>query len=186
MSVNLTISKFNICDIVMSVDEVGRELGGTPSELATLLITSLLGQSQGLERSILKGLVDNPARCCGISKYLFMCIYMPISCSEVKERRLVHHRGVSLCGGTMSIGRRWKRTMAVGDALMAWCSGYGGAKMETRLSGGQCGQSWYDVFIAVEGRSRAVRGGWPAVVVRIQCFYFVSKGEATGRSIAGR
>jgi hypothetical protein len=61
MSVNLTISKFNICDIVMSVDEVGRELGGTPSELATLLITSLLGQSQGLERSVLKGL--HPSHC---------------------------------------------------------------------------------------------------------------------------
>jgi hypothetical protein len=41
-------------------------------------------------------------------------------------------------------------------------------------------------FIAVEGGSWAVRGGWPTVVVRIQYFGFDSKEEATGRSVARR
>jgi hypothetical protein len=41
-------------------------------------------------------------------------------------------------------------------------------------------------FITVEGVSRAVQGGWAAVVVRIQCLGFGSKGEAMGWSIAGR
>jgi hypothetical protein len=41
-------------------------------------------------------------------------------------------------------------------------------------------------FIAVEGESRMVRGGWPAVAVWIQCFVFSSRGEAMGRSVAGR
>jgi hypothetical protein len=41
-------------------------------------------------------------------------------------------------------------------------------------------------FIAVEGQSRAVRVGWPVVVVPVQCFGFSSRGEATGRSIAER
>jgi hypothetical protein len=33
-------------------------------------------------------------------------------------------------------------------------------------------------FITVEGGSRAVREGWSAVVVRIECFGFGSGGEA--------
>jgi hypothetical protein len=56
---------------------------------------------------------------------------------------------------------------AVSGALMAWCSGCGGGKIETRLSGGESGQGWDDLFIAVEGGSRAVWGGWPTVVVHI-------------------
>jgi hypothetical protein len=47
-------------------------------------------------------------------------------------------------------------------------------------------QGWDDIFIAVEGRNRMVQGGWPTMVVRIQCFNLVSRGEATGGSIAGR
>jgi hypothetical protein len=35
-------------------------------------------------------------------------------------------------------------------------------------------------FIAMEGGSRVVRRGWPAVVVRIQCFGFSSREEPTG------
>jgi hypothetical protein len=35
-------------------------------------------------------------------------------------------------------------------------------------------------FIAVEGGSQAVRGGWAAVVVQIQCFDFGLRGEAMG------
>jgi hypothetical protein len=41
-------------------------------------------------------------------------------------------------------------------------------------------------FIALEGGSRAVQKRWPAVVVRIQCFDFDSRGEAMGQSIARR
>jgi hypothetical protein len=33
--------------------------------------------------------------------------------------------------------------------------------METRLSGVENDQDWYDLFIAVEGESHAVRRGWP-------------------------
>jgi hypothetical protein len=40
-------------------------------------------------------------------------------------------------------------------------------------------------FIAVEGGSRAVRGGWPAAVVRIQCVDFGLRGDATRRIIVG-
>jgi hypothetical protein len=41
-------------------------------------------------------------------------------------------------------------------------------------------------FIAVEGGSQAVQGGWPAAVVWIQCFSFDPRGEAMRRSIAER
>jgi hypothetical protein len=58
--------------------------------------------------------------------------------------------------------------------------------MKTRLSGGKSGPDWDDIFIAVEGGSRTIRGGWPVAVVRIQCFSFGSRKEATGRSVAER
>jgi hypothetical protein len=35
-------------------------------------------------------------------------------------------------------------------------------------------------FIVVEGGIQTVRGGWPAVVVRIQYFDFGLRGEVTG------
>jgi hypothetical protein len=35
-------------------------------------------------------------------------------------------------------------------------------------------------FIAVEGSSWAVRGGWPTAVVQIYYFGFGSRGETTG------
>jgi hypothetical protein len=41
-------------------------------------------------------------------------------------------------------------------------------------------------FIAVDGGSRAVRGRWTAVKIRIQCFSFGLRGEAMGRSVAIR
>jgi hypothetical protein len=41
-------------------------------------------------------------------------------------------------------------------------------------------------FIAVEGVSRAVRGGWAAAAVWIQCFDFDSRGEVARGSVAGR
>jgi hypothetical protein len=37
-----------------------------------------------------------------------------------------------------------------------------------------------DIFIAVESGTQTVRGGWPTVVVWIQCFNFGSGGDATG------
>jgi hypothetical protein len=47
-----------------------------------------------------------------------------------------------------------------------------------RLSGGESDQGVDDLFIAGEGASWIVRGGWPVVVVWIQCFDFGSRGEA--------
>jgi hypothetical protein len=52
--------------------------------------------------------------------------------------------------------------------------------METQLCGGESDQGQDDLFITVEGESRAVRGGWHMVVVQIQYFGFSSRGEATG------
>jgi hypothetical protein len=52
--------------------------------------------------------------------------------------------------------------------------------------GGESEQGWDDIFIAVDGGCRAVLGGWPAAAVRIQCFSFILRGDATGRTIAER
>jgi hypothetical protein len=51
--------------------------------------------------------------------------------------------------------------------------------MKTQLSGDESGQDWDDFFYnsGSEGRSRAVRGGWPTMMVWIQCFGFSSRGE---------
>jgi hypothetical protein len=48
---------------------------------------------------------------------------------------------------------------AVGGALIVWCSGYRGGKMEMRLSGAKSGQGLDDLFIVVEGGGQAVQGG---------------------------
>jgi hypothetical protein len=58
--------------------------------------------------------------------------------------------------------------------------------METWLNGEESGQSWDDIFIVMEGGSRAVQGGWLAAVVQIQCFGVGSRGEATERNIVER
>jgi hypothetical protein len=52
--------------------------------------------------------------------------------------------------------------------------------METRLSGRRVSKIEITFFIVVESESRMSRRGWPAVVVRIQCFSFGLRGEATG------
>jgi hypothetical protein len=39
--------------------------------------------------------------------------------------------------------------------------------METRLSGGESGRGLDNIFIAMEGVSRAVWGGWSLLVVQI-------------------
>jgi hypothetical protein len=44
-----------------------------------------------------------------------------------------------------------------GRTPMAWCSGYGGGKMEMRLSGGESVQGSNDLFIVVEGESQWCR-----------------------------
>jgi hypothetical protein len=44
----------------------------------------------------------------------------------------------------------------MGIAPMTWCSGYGGDKMEMRLSGEESDQYWDDLFIVVEGESQMV------------------------------
>jgi hypothetical protein len=41
-------------------------------------------------------------------------------------------------------------------------------------------------FIAVKGVSQTVHKGWPAAVMRIQCFSFGLRGKTTGQSVAGR
>jgi hypothetical protein len=41
-------------------------------------------------------------------------------------------------------------------------------------------------FIAVEGETLAVRGGWSAVMVQIQYLSFGSRGEATEQSVIRR
>jgi hypothetical protein len=53
-------------------------------------------------------LVDNLTRCCRILKYFFMWIHMPISCSESERGSVSSSPWVSLCGGTMGVGRQWK------------------------------------------------------------------------------
>jgi hypothetical protein len=58
--------------------------------------------------------------------------------------------------------------------------------MEMRLSGGESGHDLDELFIAVEGGSQVVWGGWPVLVVWIKCFSFSSRWEAMGRSIAER
>jgi hypothetical protein len=60
---------------------------------------------------------------------------------------------MSLCGGTMSVGRRWKEMTAADEAPMTCCSGYEEDKMNMWLSGGENDQSWDDIFIVVEGES---------------------------------
>jgi hypothetical protein len=52
--------------------------------------------------------------------------------------------------------------------------------METRLSGRRVSKIEITFFISVESESQMGRRGWPAVVVRIQCFSFGLRGEATG------
>jgi hypothetical protein len=58
--------------------------------------------------------------------------------------------------------------------------------LERRQNGGESSQDWDELFIVVESMSQAIWGGWPAVVVQIQCFNFDSRGEATERSVAER
>jgi hypothetical protein len=63
---------------------------------------------------------------------------------------------LSLSGGMMGVRRRWKGMTAADEAPMAWCSGYGEGKMETRLSGGESDQCWDDLFLAVESGSQTI------------------------------
>jgi hypothetical protein len=48
---------------------------------------------------------------------------------------------------------------------------------------GECPRlRWF--FIPVKGENQAIQGGWPAVIVQIQCFGFGLRGKAAGWSIA--
>jgi hypothetical protein len=131
-------------------------------------------------------LVNNTARYYVISNYLFTWIQMLINCSKRERGSVSSSSWVSLYGGTMCVGWRWKGTTTTSEASMVWCSSQGGDKIETQLSGGESDQGWGDLFIAVEGGSQAVQGGWLAAAVQIQCFDFSSKWEVTGRSVARR
>jgi hypothetical protein len=59
-------------------------------------------------------------------------------------------------------------------------------KIETWLGGGESDQVRDDLFIAVEGGSQVVWGGWLAAMVQIQCFSFSLRWEVIGRRVAGR
>jgi hypothetical protein len=47
--------------------------------------------------------------------------------------------------------------------------------MKIQLSGEKSDQGLYDLFIAVEGGSQAIQGGWLAAAVWIQCIGFISR-----------
>jgi hypothetical protein len=53
------------------------------------------------------------------------------------------------------------------------------------LSGGESGRGQDDLFIALEGESQTVQGGWLTTVVRIQCFSERDEAEATRSSWRG-
>jgi hypothetical protein len=78
------------------------------------------------------------------------------------------------------VGHATLYLLLASGAPMAWCFGCGGGKMEIKMSGEESDQGRDDIFLAVEGGSWVVRGGWPATVVWIQCFSFGSRGEAIG------
>jgi hypothetical protein len=68
-------------------------------------------------------LVDKLMRCCGILKYLFTWIHIPIHYSKSKKRSASSSQCVSLCGGMMDVRLWWNGTMTVGAAPMAMCFG---------------------------------------------------------------
>jgi hypothetical protein len=139
-----------------------------------------------VEIDIYLQLVDNLMWCCWILKYLVTLIYMLISYSRNEKELTSSSLWMSLCRWMIAIGQRWNRTTAASGALMAWCSGKGGDKMEMRLSDGESRQDWDDLFIAVEGWSRTVLGVWPMTVEQIQYLNFGSRGKATGWNITRR
>jgi hypothetical protein len=102
-----------------------------------------------------------------------------ISCSRSERWSASSSTWMSLCGGMMGTRQWWKGMTTAGGAPMAWCSSEGGGKMETRLSGEESNQDWDDLFIAVEGGTHVVRGGWTDMVMQIQCFSFDSRGKVT-------
>jgi hypothetical protein len=109
-----------------------------------------------------------------------------ISCSGSERWSASSSLWVSLWRATMGVERRWKGTTTVGELI--WCVTLPSEekKIEICLIGGETDQCWDKFFIAVEGESRTIRGGWPIAVVWIQYFDFDSRGEPTGRSITGR
>jgi hypothetical protein len=116
-----------------------------------------------------------------------MWIHILIRCSwKVKEGWLVHHYECRCteewCTCNNGERGRWRRVeLRWRDAL-----GREEVKIKTWLSGGESNQIWDDLFIAVEGESQTVRGGWSMMVVWIQYFGFGLRGETTGWSIARR
>jgi hypothetical protein len=67
----------------------------------------------------------------------------------------------------------------VGGAPMMWCSGYGGDKIETRLSG-EKNDKVEMTFYSSGCESRTVWRSCSVAVVWIQCFSFDSRVEAAG------
>jgi hypothetical protein len=106
----------------------------------------------------------------------------------MKDCRLVYH---CRC---RSAERRYawdngekERRRATSGALMVWCFGYGGCKIETRLSDEKSDQGWDDLFYSSkECESDGPEKGWSAAVMQIQCYAFGSRGDATGWSIVER
>jgi hypothetical protein len=106
----------------------------------------------------------------------------------MKEGWLVHHHECR-CAERRCASDSGERELWVYDS--GWSSD-GVALWLGRRQNGDVVESWGEwpklrwPFIAVEGESRAIWGGWAAVVVQIQCSSFGSRGEATGWSITGR
>jgi hypothetical protein len=100
-------------------------------------------------------------------KLFFTWIHIPINCSGSERASTSSLLWVSLCGGMMSVGWRWKRTTTAGGALIVWYSDWGEGEMETWLSDSESDQCWDDLFIAVKCGSQVVWGGCPTTLVWI-------------------
>jgi hypothetical protein len=98
---------------------------------------------------LINELVDNSARCCRVSKYIFTWIHMAISCSKSEKGSATLSLCVSLCEGMMGVTRRWKGTTTAGGAPIKareeskWRRGW--------VMTGESDQCWDDLFITVEG-----------------------------------
>jgi hypothetical protein len=65
---------------------------------------------------------------------------MPISYLESERELDSSSLSMSLCEWTLGVGQWGKGMTMVGGAPVKWCSGSGGGKIETRLSGGESNQ----------------------------------------------
>jgi hypothetical protein len=108
----------------------------------------------------------------------------------MKDCRLVYH---CRC---RSAERRYawdngekERRRAISGALMVWCFGYGGCKIETRLSDEKSDQGWDDLFITVKSASPTVwrKGGrrrWYGFNATVSALEGMQRDEALSEDVA--